>query len=50
MNIQLIDEFVLDWKLLGKAVASVDAYAKDLTEFFTQTPEQTRSQRENLKP
>jgi integrase len=39
LNIQLIDEFVLDWKLSGKAAASVDAYAKDLTEFFTQTPE-----------
>ena len=38
MNIQLIDEFVLDWKLSGKAAASVDTYAKDLTEFFTQTP------------
>ena len=38
MNIQLIDEFVLDWKLSGKAAASVNAYARDLTEFFTQTP------------
>jgi hypothetical protein len=39
LNIQLIDEFVLDWKLSGKAAASVDAYARDLTELFTQTPE-----------
>ena len=39
MNIPLIDEFVLDWKLSGKAPASVDAYARDLTELFTQIPE-----------
>lgn len=38
MNTHLVDEFVLDWKLSGKAAASVDAYAKDLIEFFAQTP------------